>query len=166
MEYPEYKDLNNYRFYRNGKVVNLANGHILTQRKIKGGHYINISTKNSEGYVKNQRICVERKLYELFTGDSLTRLYSIVKSKNNDSPDEYDINDLIKVSKKDKYKYDPNAECGKKLDEETVTTIRSEYNFDHKARCQYDKKGPSIRELAARYGVTINTIQRVLKGTY
>ena len=165
MQYPDYIDYGNYRIVRNGRIVNIKNGHELRQKKIKGSHYVNLISKTPDGGNLNKKMCVERLLYSLFTGEELTRMYSIVSKKGTTEP-EYDVEDLLKVEKSNRHLYDSNAEGGSKFDAATCEEIKSQYDFEHKATSQWDSKGPSIRDLAIKYGCSPNTIQRILKGTY
>ena len=164
MEYPQYIDQGGYRFYRNGSVLNIVHNRELKQKLIKGSHYVNLIDKMPGGGNKTRRVCVERMLFYLFTGDAPTRMYSIVN--RNGQSGEYDITDLIKVRKCDKYLYSRGAYGGKKLDRQTCDKIRSEYNFNSKPKNQYEKEGASMRDLAKKYDVSKNIIQRILDGTY
>lgn len=167
MSYPQYIDYNNYRFFRDGKVVNTNNNRELAQKVIDGYHYINLVYKRpGEVGTCSKRICVERFIYELFTQDKVSSHHSVVRANPSADINNYDIEDLKKISKKDRHKYDPFAPRPKKLDEATVEKIRNMYYSTNKATCQYDKKGMSIRDLAVAYSVSPNTIQRVLNGTY
>jgi len=165
MQYPDYIDHGNYRVFRNGKIVNTKNNRELVQKMIKGSHYVNLISKTPDGGNINKKVCVERLMYTLFTGDDLTRMFSIVNKKGS-VQSEYDINDLIKVEKSNKYLYDNKSEGGSLFDKATCEEIKSQYNFEHKAISQWDKQGMSIRELALKYNCSPNTIQRILKGTY
>lgn len=167
MNYPQYVDYNNYRFFRNGKVINIDTNRELTQKVLDGYHYTSLVYKRpGETGTCSKRICVERFLYELFTQDKVSSLDSVVRVNANVDINNYDIKDLKKINKKDRYKYDPYAPNPKKLDETAIEEIKSRYNFESKAKSQYDKKGLSIRDLAEKYSVSPNTIQRVLNGTY
>lgn len=165
MQYPDYIDYDNYKVFRNGEIINSKNNRVLTQKVIKGSHYVNLITKTPDGGNINKKVCVERLMYTLFTGDELTRMFSIVNKKGS-AQSEYDIEDLIKVEKSNKHLYDSKAEGGSLFDEATCEEIRKQYDFEHKATSQWGKHGMSIRELALKYDCSPNTIQRILKGTY
>lgn len=144
-----------YRICRAGDVYNPAGKNISLNRKKKRKEHISIISEND----KREYIKLIYLIYSCFADETLGRNFKLVLADGN--KENVSFGNIKKVAAQEK-----------KLNDETVQLIRHSYGLDigeskrGNMRNQYNRLYPSQRELAKQYGVSLTTIQKIMRGDY
>lgn len=140
-----------YIFSTEGKIYNKKGKELKTDKYKSGTRCITLYLPiDSTGCTKKVKLSVAKKLYELYYGITLDK--DMVIDYLDQDPDNWCIKNLYVKKKKNDI-----------MTAEQVLEIRNLYFNHDKHMCNvYNKDSYSIRELAAKYNVSHNVIQKIL----
>lgn len=158
MLYDKEVDLWEYKVYEDGRIFGVHGKQINKNKQIKIKWGINGDKKN----VSYARFVYYAFNYKNFDFDNKN---IIIKHKNGDEND-YNINNLIAVERKD-YNQGENS-ASAKLTNEQAEEIKRLYGKNMNVRSDLNdpKAKISYRKLAEKYGVSHTTIRGIIKGYF
>ena len=145
------KNYYGYTFYRDGKIISPDGNELVGYHFTYPYSHINI---NHDG--KTEKKLKAKLVYELFSGEKVSRKFIIRFRDNNSKNCAFD--NLYLESRSDFFKAHPNGKT-RKFSESTRKEIRNTYYTEaNKKRAN----APSLRELSVMYSCSLSTIQKIL----
>lgn len=139
-----------YKVTRDATFINMKTGKVLSKLDITGiESHVNF-------YIEDQRvkINVDRAIYQIFSGEKLSSSMRIIHI--DDDPHNHDFSNLMAVSAREYYCFKTRKELPKKITKDQVLMIQEERRT----------KKYTYKVLAEKYGCSIYTIFKIIKGEY